>query len=305
MKSINKISPVWLFCCSVIPVPTALADFLENPQPGSAQSGVSLISGWVCNLPIVYVVIDGSQTYTMAYGTERTDTLSACGDTNNGFGFLFNYNKLGDGQHTLQALADGVEFGQATFTVTTLGQEYLEGASRTFELPDFPNPGTTLTLTWQEHLQNFTIAGKKSSGASSITPGLYTGVTSQGNGCSILGGIHPNDSCEVRLNIKSIDGDRVVLSPSPQVDFMGGMSSECGGQAGVGEPVSFMVIAHCPIGSCAGGQCPVLFSICSTIEISNGSFNYAGIHGNCTDNVCSGTINGGASCSFSWTATLK
>ncbi|MEI2769568.1 MAG: hypothetical protein V9G98_02100 [Candidatus Competibacter sp.] len=165
MKSLNKISPVWLFCYSVLTVSTTLADVLENPQPGSAQSGISLISGWVCNASHVYVVIDGSQTYTMAYGTERTDTLSVCGDTNNGFGFLFNYNKLGDGQHTLQALADGVEFGQATFTVTTLGQEYLEGASRTFELPDFPNPGTTLTLTWQEHLQNFTIAGKKSSGA--------------------------------------------------------------------------------------------------------------------------------------------
>lgn len=174
MKSLNKISPVWLFCYSVLTVSTALADVLENPQPGSAQSGISLISGWVCNASHVYVVIDGSQTYTMAYGTERTDTLSVCGDTNNGFGFLFNYNKLGDGQHTLQALADGVEFGQATFTVTTLGQEYLEGASRTFELPDFPNPGTTLTLVWQEHLQNFTIAGKNS-GTSSLAPGAWTG----------------------------------------------------------------------------------------------------------------------------------
>ena len=101
-----------------------------------------------------------------------------CGDTDNGFGFLFNYNSLGDGQHTIQALADGVEFGRATFTVTTLGQDYLEGATRTFELPDFPNPGTTLTLTWQEHLQNFTIAGKKNSGAFSITPGKWEGQSS-------------------------------------------------------------------------------------------------------------------------------
>ena len=118
-------------------------------------------SGWVCNASHVYVVIDDNKTYTMAYGTKRTDTLSVCGDTDNGFGFLFNYNSLGDGQHTIQALADGVEFGRATFTVTTLGQDYLEGATRTFESPDFPNPGTTLTLTWQEHLQNFTDRGER------------------------------------------------------------------------------------------------------------------------------------------------
>ncbi|MEI2769569.1 MAG: hypothetical protein V9G98_02105 [Candidatus Competibacter sp.] len=217
MKSLNKISPVWLFCYSVLTVSTTLADVLENPQPGSAQSGISLISGWVCNASHVYVVIDGSQTYTMAYGTERTDTLSVCGDTNNGFGFLFNYNKLGDGQHTLQALADGVEFGQATFTVTTLGQEYLEGASRTFELPDFPNPGTTLTLTWQEHLQNFTIAGKKSSGAFSITSGKWAGqgsnyvvcfnvsqdkskITTQGSTCTTSQGNSVAFSIKVSLS---------------------------------------------------------------------------------------------------------
>ena len=43
-----------------------------------------------------------------------------------------------------------------------------------FELPDFPNPGTTLTLTWQEHLQNFTIAGKKNSGAA-LASGSWSG----------------------------------------------------------------------------------------------------------------------------------
>ena len=46
-----------------------------------------------------------------------------------GFGLLFNWNLLGDGEHTVRALADGVEFARATFTVTTLGDEFVRGAS--------------------------------------------------------------------------------------------------------------------------------------------------------------------------------
>ena len=53
-----------------------------------------------------------------------------CGDSNNGFGLLFNWNLLGDGPHTIRALADGVEFRQATFTVTTLGgEEFVRGVT--------------------------------------------------------------------------------------------------------------------------------------------------------------------------------
>lgn len=37
----------------------------------------------------------------------------------NHFVLPFNWNLLGDGTHTVRALADGVEFDRATFTVTT------------------------------------------------------------------------------------------------------------------------------------------------------------------------------------------
>ena len=40
--------------------------------------------------------------------------LEVCGDSNNGFGLLFNWNLLGNGDHTIRALADGVELGRAT-----------------------------------------------------------------------------------------------------------------------------------------------------------------------------------------------
>ena len=62
--------------------------------------------------------------------TERRDTTGVCGDSNNGFGLLFNWNLLGDGTHTVRALADGVEFDRATFTVTTLGDRVCTGRGR-------------------------------------------------------------------------------------------------------------------------------------------------------------------------------
>ena len=57
-----------------------------------------------------------------AYGTERADTEEECGDTANGFGLLFNWNRLGEaGEHTVVAVVDGIELGRATVTVTTRG----------------------------------------------------------------------------------------------------------------------------------------------------------------------------------------
>src|SRR4029453_17418890 len=58
----------------------------ENPASGSVQSGIGLISGWMCNANRIDIDIDGLATFQAAYGTGRDDTQGACGDTNNGFG---------------------------------------------------------------------------------------------------------------------------------------------------------------------------------------------------------------------------
>ena len=132
---------------------------LENPQPGSYQSGLGIISGWVCEAEAgsVGVYIDNQVVYPAAYGTERLDTQGVCGDTDNGFGLLFNWNRLGDGEHTVVALAGGVEIGRATFTVTTLGEEFLRDATGRYVLEDFPTPGQSVTVEWEQSLQNFVI----------------------------------------------------------------------------------------------------------------------------------------------------
>ena len=148
----------------------------ENPQPGSFQSGVGVISGWACDAERIDVVFnpgtENEAIFQAAYGTDRGDTQGHCNDINNGFGLLFNWNLLDDGQHTVSARADGVEFGSATFTVTTLGEEFLRGASREFFIEDFPADGNEVILGWQETIQNFTIQGGmgSSSGGTSGTP---------------------------------------------------------------------------------------------------------------------------------------
>ena len=135
-----------------------LVGFLENPGTGSFQSGISVLSGWLCDADIVEIVLDDRPPQVAAYGTERLDTEGICGDSDNGFGLLFNWNRLEDGEHTARALADGVEFGRATFTVTTLGEEFVRGVEGETLVQDFPSPGKAVRLVWQQGLQNFMLA---------------------------------------------------------------------------------------------------------------------------------------------------
>ncbi|MCE2484824.1 MAG: hypothetical protein J4F42_04890 [Desulfurellaceae bacterium] len=70
---------------------------------------------------------------------------------------LVNWNLLGDGEHTVTALVDGVELGRTTVRVTTLGQEFVEGVAGECVAEDFPHLGQTVTLEWQQTSQNFVI----------------------------------------------------------------------------------------------------------------------------------------------------
>ena len=130
---------------------------LENPSPGSYQSGVRLLSGWVCEAAEVVLELDGVYRLTAGYGTERPDTLGVCGDTNNGFGLLFNWSRLSDGPHTVRLLVDGAVYASATFAVTTLGEEFRRGLAGRYTVEDFPGPGQRVTVEWQEAQQNFVI----------------------------------------------------------------------------------------------------------------------------------------------------
>ena len=138
---------------------------LENPGPHSFQSGVRALWGWVCDAEMVEIEIETAQgdvePYTAMYGMERLDTQEVCGDTDNGFVMLFNWNRLGAGEHTVTALVDGMELGRATVRVTTVGegdqQEFLRGVEGECVAEDFPMLGQRTRLEWQQESQNFVI----------------------------------------------------------------------------------------------------------------------------------------------------
>lgn len=132
---------------------------LENPQSGSTQTGIGLVSGWHCSATLITVRIDGAPPVPLANGTPRGDTATTCGKTNTGFGLLVNFNLMGLGNHVMTAFADGVLFQTAPFKVVTLGQEFLQGASATGQVFGFPDSSKQVTLQWQESKQNFSITG--------------------------------------------------------------------------------------------------------------------------------------------------
>ena len=76
------------------------ADRIEVPAQGSTVSGVGIVSGWKCEAGTLTVRFDGGDSVEILYGSSRGDTLDVCGDSDNGYALLINYNLLGAGPHT-------------------------------------------------------------------------------------------------------------------------------------------------------------------------------------------------------------
>ena len=135
--------------------PLAHAATLENPGNGSFYSGIGVVSGWKCSTNgRLTVRFNGGNALPLAYGNERGDTRGVCGDANNGFVAIWNYGNLGDGTHTAVVYDNGREFARSTFTVTTLGEAFVRGASGECTISNFPESGETTTFEWNQNTQN-------------------------------------------------------------------------------------------------------------------------------------------------------
>jgi len=143
---------------------------LETPKDGTAISGKAIFSGWHCDATTIEIELPSGTKLLAASGTSRGDVKSTCGKSDVGFGLLFNMATLGAGEHTVKAYADGVEFAESTFTVTKLSEgEFVTGKSATATVSDFPTAGNSVTLAWEQTLQNFVITDE-------IIPGAGTGA---------------------------------------------------------------------------------------------------------------------------------
>ena len=210
----------------LIAVP-AQAAFLDIPGNGSTLSGIGVISGWKCEAKgdiTVRFDEDERLTVAMVYGSERGDTKETpagepiCGDTNNGFLAIFNWALLGAGDHTAVAYDNGVEFARSTFAVGTLGEEFVQGASAEVRVEDFPSPGESVLLVWNEASQHFEVVPESPSKGECraglvVNPGescsfgdsnLTFSVSADGRGClmrpgytSCVGGAYDWESTQV------------------------------------------------------------------------------------------------------------
>ena len=136
--------------------------WLESPFSGSSESGIGLIRGWACNATGITVMIDADPAIETSYGAERPDTVGVCGDSNNGFGIVVNWNRYPSGVHRLRAFADAspTPFADVSFNVFNIGVEFLRGVgSPSRSLSDFPAAASSTEVTWSEPHQGVVITG--------------------------------------------------------------------------------------------------------------------------------------------------
>ena len=138
------------------------ASVLESPAKGASLSGIGFISGWKCDAESITVTIDEGDHLSVAMHQERGDLLiqKTCGETiRHGFIMQINWANVGDGEHTVVAYDDGVEFARSTFTVGTTGEEFVEEAWRRTVVNGWPSAGEIAVLEWNESTQHFELLG--------------------------------------------------------------------------------------------------------------------------------------------------
>ena len=140
---------------------SGLTGFLENPGHNSFQSGVRVLSGWVCDADTVELAIGTPGGRGRRMGRSAWIPKVRVGIRTMGLGCCSTGICWGRGSMTVVAWVDDIELGRATVRVTTVGEgaeeEFLRGAEGECMAEDFPMLGETVTLEWQQNSQNFVI----------------------------------------------------------------------------------------------------------------------------------------------------
>ncbi|NMG55951.1 hypothetical protein [Aromatoleum aromaticum] len=173
-----KISPLLAI---FLPLAASAQGYLENPQPGANESGISLVSGWHCSASEVTVFIDGVSLGKSGVGSIRNDTVDICGHAGTGFSLLYNYNIPEPGVHEISVFADGALMERRTFnTVRSGGTPFLSGATKTIQVENFPSVGQAAILEWSQAKQSFVVTnieGGDGASGPNTAEGMWTGVS--------------------------------------------------------------------------------------------------------------------------------
>ena len=214
------------------PTATSIRTWLEVPANGSFQSGIGYVSGWACEAERVAIVIDGGlHLPPVARNIARGDTEAVCGDQDNGFITQWNWNLMGEGTYTAALVVDGQTMQSNTFTVTTMGQEFIKGLERDVEVQDFPSPGEITRLRWQEPVQGFVLVpGSEPTPASPTATSTRARLEVPGNGSFQSGiGFVSGWACEGELVEIVIDGG-LRIPPVARNISRGDTEAACGDQ---------------------------------------------------------------------------
>jgi len=138
---------------------TAGAAVLENPKQGANLSSIGFISGWKCHATNITITINDGEHLPVAMHQDRADLLEICGSARHGFIMQINWAwpTISDGEHVVVAYDKGVEFDRVTFTVGTLGEEFVSGVEQRKVIADFPSPNEYTVMEWNESTQHFEV----------------------------------------------------------------------------------------------------------------------------------------------------
>lgn len=147
---------------------------LDSPVNGSFESGLAVVSGWVCEADSIHIQFDDAPPSRVAYGAERIESLETCADTENGFAAAINWADYGDGEHVMTLIIDDEPVTQVAVTVTTFGAQFLRGLQATATVTDFPTAGAQTQLLWSEPHQNFLATHGDLADRASMQPAAQT-----------------------------------------------------------------------------------------------------------------------------------
>ena len=176
-----------------------LTSSLEIPGNGVTLSGIGVISGWKCEAEgDITIRLNAGESIPATYGLPRADTRGVCGnDGNNGFFSYTNWGNLGDGEHTAVAYDNGEEFARSTFTVATLGEAFVQGASGECTIPDFPSPGESATFAWNQSTQHLELVPEETPSGGGGGDGV----------CRVGLVVNPGESCTHPTNGETFSVD--------------------------------------------------------------------------------------------------
>lgn len=104
-------------------------------------------------------------------------------------------------------------FATRTFTVATLGGEFMTGLSKTALVPNFPGPGQGAVVTWQESKQNFVIEELTTMPPAAFDPTGYWNISEDATSLLTVQKDDAGHLSVIWLDADLTDGDDLTWRP--------------------------------------------------------------------------------------------